>query len=175
MICGRLTLLTVAVLAGFTLLSGCDNAASKQGGLALEKMAVQDTLNAYTAAVTRHDFDGIVELYTPDATWEARNTPFDLKFGGDGLRAGFENAIGMARDLVQINTPATISIDGDSATAKSMIYEFGDMADGSAHVTSQGIYDDTFVKVDGAWKFKARVFTAYQIWSLPYAKDEAAE
>jgi hypothetical protein len=135
----------------------------------LERLSVQDVLSSYTLAVTRHDYVALIELFTPEGSWEAVGTGYTLSYKGEELGPGLKSAIELAdASLAQINAPAVIAVNGDTATAVSMIHEFGDMADHSARVYSTGIYEDKLVKVNGKWKFQSRYFTAHQVWRLPY-------
>ncbi|TAK98426.1 MAG: nuclear transport factor 2 family protein [Rhodospirillaceae bacterium] len=162
--------IVVVTLAAVWFLSGCDNRDSKQ---ALERIAVQDVLSSYSLAVTRHDFDAIAPLFTPDGTWETVGTPAKFSFKGAEVGPGIKNAVETAADLAQINTPAIITVSGDTATARSTIHEFGDRADHSGRMAFTGVYDDKLVKMDGQWKFQSRVFTLKQMWLLPYAPQKA--
>jgi len=133
-----------------------------------DRLAIQDLLSSYSAAVTRHDFPAIGPLFTADATWEVIGAPQKFAFKGAEIGPGIKAAVEVAADLVQINTPALIQINGDTATAQSTVHEYGDMADRSARAAATGTYEDVLKKVDGKWKFQSRVFTMRQLWILPY-------
>jgi len=140
-----------------------------------ERIAIQDVLSAYSAAVTRHDFAAIGPLFTSDATWEVIGAPQKFSFKGAEIGPGIEGAIKVAADLVQINAPAMIEVKGDTATAHSVVHEYGDMADRSARAEATGTYQDVLRKVDGKWKFQSRVFTMRQLWFFPYPPKAEAK
>ena len=60
--------------------------------------------------------------------------------------------------VLQINTPALIDIDGDSARATSGIRECGKSAGKDEGFEYLGIYNDTFARTADGWKFRTRVF-----------------
>ena len=138
-------------------------------GQMLDQMAIQDVLSSYSAAVTRRDWAAIAEVFAVDATWDVFGGPQEFHFSGKEIGPGIKGAVELSTNLVQINTPAVIVIDGDRATARSVIHEYGNVADNGTHVESSGTYDDVLKKVNGKWKFESRSFTMRQFWAVPIA------
>ena len=53
--------------------------------------------------------------------------------------------------------PASIEVDGDTATSRVQTQEVMKQADGSTRVIG-GLYDDRLAKIDGRWLYTSRVF-----------------
>jgi hypothetical protein len=141
-----------------------DTAANQQ---ILDHIAIQDLLSTYHHAVTlHHDADAFAQLFTPNATWDCVGPP-NFSFKGAEVGPGLKHVIEFAPNLVHTHMPAIIVINGDSATARSIMHEFGDLADGSGHVSCSGVYEDKLVKIQGKWKFQSRYFTIKQLWKVP--------
>jgi hypothetical protein len=132
----------------------------------LDRFAIQDLINTYHHAVSLHDGDAFAAMFTPDGAWECVGPP-DFKFVGAEVGPGLKRIIETAPNLMQVHAPAVIAVNGDTATARSIMLEYGDLGDGSGHVTASGLYDDVLVRVAGAWKFKSRYFTLKQVRTVP--------
>jgi hypothetical protein len=58
-----------------------------------------------------------------------------------------------------MNSPAIIEVDGDRATAHSIIRECGKYAGRQTCLEVLGLYDDELVRTADGWRFARRVFT----------------
>ena len=63
--------------------------------------------------------------------------------------------------FVQVNSPAVITVQGDRASARSIIRECGKFADRDEALEILGCYDDELVRTDAGWRFARRVFRSY--------------
>lgn len=104
-----------------------------------------------------------------DRKWDE----FVLLFAEDGLFQGLEAVRGradlreffgvtfpqMAEDFYHFCSNGTAIIDGDEAKGRITL-QYLSVINGESYV-SAGHYDDTFVRVDGEWKFAARILTFY--------------
>lgn len=131
-----------------------------------DQVAIQQILNTYTEAASRGDFDTVVSTFTADGIWEILT--FGAKF--QGPQAIKEAQMGFAAPmdyLVQINAPGVITVDGDSATARSAIREGGKFKDKDEALEVLGHYADTLVRTADGWKFAHRVFELQGMHRFP--------
>ncbi|WP_433136791.1 nuclear transport factor 2 family protein [Actinomadura nitritigenes] len=118
-----------------------------------------------TDAVMTHDYDRVASMFTPDGAmrWPHIGREF---VGRDEIRAGIEWGQALWEFFVQNVHPGVIRIDGDSATGRSYIQEFGRMRDGTSH-QNYALYHDRYQRTDGGWKFSERVYEVRYLDSTP--------
>jgi SnoaL-like domain len=124
-----------------------------------DRLAIQDLIARYPLAVDGRDWDGLDELFTPDARIDF------TAFGGPAgdlasTKSFLRDALsGFRRTQHMMGLPA-ITLDGDRASSRTpcnnpMVI---DNADGSTAVWLIGLwYDDEFVRTPDGWRFTARV------------------
>jgi ketosteroid isomerase-like protein len=133
----------------------------------LDEWAVQQVINSYAQSTGRGDWNPVVALFVPEASWEIPH--LDLKFEGiEAIRGALATLAGDLEYVLQLNSPALITIDGDTAQARSGIREAGKRKDRDEGFEFLGIYADTLVRTTAGWKFKRRVFEGIgtQYWPL---------
>ena len=129
-------------------------------GSVADRLAIRERIEAYNDAVFRHDLADYAECWAADAHWEVgehraegRQAISDLWVK---LMAGFERA-GM------YVAHGAVSIDGDTATARSYMLEMLKQIDGAERFVS-GRYDDDLRRDDdGEWRFVSRGYTVLQV------------
>ncbi len=125
-----------------------------------DEEAIQQTLNRYTEGASRRDWDQVMNTFLPDGVWSVPGQGLEVQ-GHDAMRAAMGGFVQMMDYFVQMNTPAIIAIDGDAATARSVIRECGKFAGKDEALEVLGFYKDELVRTgDGAWKFAKRTFTS---------------
>ena len=121
-----------------------------------DEIEVANLQHTYGYYVDRKMWDDVADLFSPDGTMEIgvqgvyvgrKSIRRGLNgFGGPGLADGEIN------DHIHLQTIVTVAPDGRTARARGT--ELG--MTGSAHALwSQSIYENEFVKQNGAWQFKA--------------------
>src|SRR5579864_492799 len=106
-----------------------------------ERAAIQDVITRYSDAITRRDWVVLAELFAPDAVWEVIGGPA-FRYTGADVALGIQRIVESTSTLTQINGPALIEMEGDRATARSTIYEFGETIDKASRFEEPGTYDD---------------------------------
>lgn len=131
-----------------------------------DREAIQELINRYSLAVSRRDWPGVAAVFSPDARWELAGSPIKLEGPkvGQGLKDLVEST---SSTLVQMNAPATIEINGNTAKARSIMHEVADVEAENKHVELYGVYEDELVKRDGQWLFELRVFNTLNLRSTP--------
>jgi ketosteroid isomerase-like protein len=122
-----------------------------------DEIAIQQTISRYSEGASRTDWNQVLSTFTPDATWEIPS--FGAVFREHAVigkaMAGF---IEQMAYFVQVNAPAQISVNGDRATARSMIRECGKFADRDEALEILGYYEDELARTSQGWQFTRRVF-----------------
>ncbi|HEY6737463.1 MAG TPA: nuclear transport factor 2 family protein, partial [Actinopolymorphaceae bacterium] len=96
----------------------------------------------FTDAGMMRDFDRLASLFTPDGAWRVPHVGFEF-VGREEIRAGIERGQSLWRFFVQNAHPGVIRLDGDTATGRTYIVEFGRFHDGSSHA-NHAIYHDRY-------------------------------
>ena len=92
-----------------------------------DEFAIQQTLNTYSFNATVGDLEAMVETFAPDEVWDVPGIGAHME-GREAILAGASAITGAIEYMVQLNSPAIIEIDGDKATARSIIRECGKYA-----------------------------------------------
>jgi ketosteroid isomerase-like protein len=118
---------------------------------------IQRIINIYSQFASNGDWERVLPLFLPEAVWEIPHLGMKLD-GREAIAATLVSFRGTMEYVLQINTPALIDIDGDSARATSGIRECGKTAGKEEGFEYLGIYHDTFARTASGWKFRTRVF-----------------
>lgn len=123
----------------------------------IDEIAIQQLINKYTEGASRADYDQVASVYAPDGVW---NLPvYNLSFKGrDAITKGMSDFLVAMDYLIQINSPAWIQIDGDTATARSTIREGAKFKGKDESVEILGFYNDELVRTPEGWLFASRTF-----------------
>jgi ketosteroid isomerase-like protein len=132
----------------------------------LEEFSIQNVLNSYSEGVSRADWDQAIATYTADAVWEIADT--ELKFHGTAaIREAMKLFAEPLAYLVQINAPAVIGVDGDTATARSTIREGGKYKNSAEAMECYGWYEDWLSRTPSGWRFTKRVYHVSGLHRVP--------
>ena len=108
---------------------------------------VQQVLARYASAMTRHDIDAVIEVFTPDGTYSA--------FGDTYTMADFPALTAAApQGLYSLGLPA-LELDGDTGTGVQPVC-FVNQADHSLRI---GYYTDSYERTPAGWRIKTRGMT----------------
>jgi len=124
----------------------------------IEKVEIQETISLYHEAASKLDFDQLMATFLPDATWEVPSMEISIS-GRDEIRSTMTALMAPIEYLVQINAPAVIAVDGEAATARSLIREAAKFRNRPGLMDVVGQYVDELAKTTDGWKFARRTFT----------------
>jgi ketosteroid isomerase-like protein len=132
----------------------------------VDRLDIQDTISRYSQGCSLQDWDMVIDTFLPDGAWEVPSR--GLRFEGHAtLRAVMS---GMVKDMewfVQMNSPAVITVSGDTATARSIVREAGRTKGSDEILDVLGFYDDELVRTSSGWKFARKVFTGAGLHGIP--------
>lgn len=123
-----------------------------------DENAIQQVLNRYSEGCSIRDWDQVMETFTEEGVWEVPGIGQRVE-GHAALRAAMAGFAEMFEYFVQLNAPATITVDGDKATARTTIRECGRFKGRDEALEVLGFYADELVSTGDGWKFARRTFT----------------
>ena len=122
-----------------------------------------------------HNPDRVAALFVADGLWEGADIGVHAR-GHEAIKAyiGGVRASGVIRNSAHMISNAIVTVEGDRATAEFrllMLYT-GKTADGALrHHRIIGFYEDSFVRVDGEWRFEALRVTVEE--NGPYTVEDS--
>ncbi|MFB8085052.1 nuclear transport factor 2 family protein [Streptomyces sp. NPDC055992] len=130
-----------------------------------DRVEIEGLRAELTDAVMMRDFDRVASLFTPLGVM--RWPHIDKQFTGrEQIRAGVEWGQGLWEYFVQNVHPGVIRLDGDTATGRAYIQEFGRMCDGSSRL-NYALYHDRYQRTPDGWRFSDRLYEVRYLDSTP--------
>ena len=123
-----------------------------------DHFAIQQVLNTYSMTASLGQTAEMAATYIPDGVWEVPDIGLKCE-GRAAIQAAGEGVTATIEYFVQLNSPAIIVVDGDKATARSIIRECGKYAGKQVALEVLGMYDDELVRTADGWLFAIRKFT----------------
>ena len=121
-----------------------------------DRLAIRELVDSYNDAVMRFDGEAWASNWTEDATWS---------LPGAGDITGRDNFFPMWKGMMEsfsfvgfFASAGPMVVDGQTAHATWYQQEFLHEKSGTKR-TVTGRYEDDYVKVDGRWYFKKRVYS----------------
>lgn len=124
-----------------------------------DRLAIHELVTTYGDAVSRQNAEEWGAVWAEDAVWEIPGYPnLDHVEGREAIVAGWVEAMKPLPMNINIQTLGALTVTGDAATGRTYASELVTDDKGKTH-TATGLYEDDFVKLDGRWYFKKRVYT----------------
>jgi ketosteroid isomerase-like protein len=123
-----------------------------------DKVEIQETISIYHEGASTADYDQLMATFLPDGIWEVPGLEI-LGQGREDIRSKMTALMAPIEYLVQINAPAIIVVDGDSASARSLIRESAKFRARPSLMDVVGRYDDQLRRTADGWRFAHRTFT----------------
>jgi hypothetical protein len=132
---------------------------------ATDRAEIEDLMARYLFAMDYHDADMYAECFTEDGELD---WAMGVARGREAIRAEalsfkerigeiFKDSDGNPAKLRHVVCQKAIRVDGDRAWITGLWFEMTNGGpDGSMALPSFGIYEDTLLRVDGAWLFTRR-------------------
>ncbi|MDT5208025.1 MAG: hypothetical protein QOF67_440 [Mycobacterium sp.] len=117
-----------------------------------DKQLIRELFEIYSDAVIRQDLDTYLACWADNGRRSGAGGECD---GKDELRTHWHGTFGAIEQMVFFSQMASLSVDGDSAVARSYCLEILELKDGNTRQLI-GEYDDELVRVDGEWLFSHR-------------------
>jgi ketosteroid isomerase-like protein len=130
-----------------------------------DRFEIDELRGEFTDALMTHDYDRFASLFTPDGAWKIPYIDVEF-FGHEQIRAAIERMQGMWDYFVQAVHQGTTQLDGDSATGRGYVSEFGRMNDGRSEL-NYSLYHDRYQRTPEGWKFAERVYEVKYLDTTP--------
>ncbi|MCB2076691.1 MAG: nuclear transport factor 2 family protein [Novosphingobium sp.] len=133
---------------------------------------IQQVINTYSQAASIGDWDRAVGTYLPDGVWAIPHLGMTLD-GAEAIRAALVQFMDTMDYVLQLNTPALVTVTGDTARATSSIRESGKTKGKLQAFEYLGMYEDELVRTAQGWRFSERVFRGIGTSHFPMESGEA--
>ena len=124
----------------------------------IDKLDIQETISRYHEAGSKTEWDQLIATFLTDGIWEVPNLHIRCE-GHRDIRERMMALLEPIEYLVQINAPAIIDIDGDTASARSLIRECAKFRGRPGLIDVVGQFNDELRRTPDGWKFAHRTFT----------------
>lgn len=109
---------------------------------------IQQLLARYAVTITQEDIDGLVGVFTPDGTYSAFGSTYNLD--------RFPELVAAApKGLFLTGTALIETLDGDTASGTQPLC----FIDHATHDMRIGYYRDTYSRTSAGWRLKTRAMT----------------
>jgi hypothetical protein len=126
-----------------------------------DRLAIRELIERYSSALTRRAWDEMGAVYHLDAQWRV-GEPDNLYFKTrKGIQDGISGIVTHADFLIQMIHSIVIDLQGDRATAVTVVNEIGRIEAQNFSMFLLGTYNDEITRVDGRWGFAKRYFQPY--------------
>jgi uncharacterized protein (TIGR02246 family) len=132
-----------------------------------DRFEIEALRGEFTDALMMRDFDRFASLFAEDGTWRIPYINAEL-VGREEIRAGIERMQGLWDYFVQTPHPGTIQLEGDTASARAYVSEFGHMRNGRSEL-NYSVYHDRYQRTADGWKFAERVYEVRYLDTTPLA------
>ena len=136
-----------------------------------DEAAIQQCLNLYSEGCSRADWPQVEATFMPDGVWVA---PAVGTFTGwaemHPVMSGF---VAQMDYFIQVNAPAVIRVQGDKASARSVIRECGKFKGRDEALEVMGIYTDELARTASGWRFVKRTFQGLGAHRFPLSPGPA--
>ncbi|WP_053097689.1 nuclear transport factor 2 family protein [Microbacterium sp. CGR1] len=123
----------------------------------VDENSIRTLVETFVDACIRADHDTFRTLWAEDGVWEI-GAPFNHRSDGIGAIA---ETLHHLRDerifFTQLVPTGVITIDGDTAEARWPVREVA-QGPGETYYDNLAMYFDSFVRIDGVWKFSRRSY-----------------
>jgi hypothetical protein len=132
----------------------------------IDELSIQQTINRYSVGASQANWDAVLSTFVADGVWKVPALGVTFR-GHKEIREGLIHFSSPNSYIVQLNTPALIEVDGDRASAQSVIRECGKYKDRDEAIEVLGLYLDKLVRTPQGWRFSERVFELKGLHNFP--------
>jgi hypothetical protein len=129
-----------------------------------DRVEIEALRGEFTDASMMRDWDRFASLFAPDGAWRMPHIDVSLE-GRDEIRREVERLRGLWEYFVQNTHPGTVQLDGDTASGRAYIFEFGRIR-GDSHL-NYALDHDRYRRTPEGWKFGERVYEIRYVDTTP--------
>ena len=120
-----------------------------------DELAIRSLVARYAEAVAARDEKTWADTWANDGEWHVLGRS---PKGREEIVEVWNQLMGGLEFVVQHAASGTVDIDGDHATGRWQVIEFGKLVGGGA-MMNIGLYRDECVRENGEWRFRKRIFS----------------
>src|SRR5215510_1658077 len=132
-----------------------------------DRIEIEALRGEFSDAVMMRDYDRLASLFTQEGSVRIPNIDAEA-VSREQIRSGVARLQGLWEFFVQTVHPGTIRLEGDTASGRAYISEFGRLHDGSSQL-NYAVYHDRYRRTPDGWKFTERVFEVRYLDTTPLA------
>lgn len=132
-----------------------------------DRFEIEALRGEFTDAALMRDYDRFAALFTENGRWRIPDADVEI-VGRAQIREGIERLQGNWDYFAQNTHPGMIRLDGDTATGRAYVCEFGRLQDGSSHL-NYALYHDRYERTPAGWRFADRVYDVMYVDTTPLA------
>ena len=126
-----------------------------------DRADIADALLRYATGIDRRDWTLFRSIFTDDC--ELDYGEIGAWKGADAVTEFMQQAHALAGHTMHRLTNQVITVDGDSAQARTYVDALIMLADNNSGVNAAGFYDDEFVRTEQGWQIARRRFTQVRV------------
>lgn len=126
-----------------------------------DKSDIAEVLVRYATGIDRRDWPLFRTVFTTDCVLDYGD--IGTWHGIDAVTEFMDQAHAMAGHTLHRLTNHTITVDGDTATARTYVDGLIMAADNTSGVNAIGLYDDELVRTPSGWRIARRRFTPVRV------------
>lgn len=133
-----------------------------------EHLSVLETIAFYSGYAGQLNASKMIEVFTPNAVLTGVAPTMGLPdpiVGAEAIRDFFAPIFQGLESLQQLSNPYDIRIEGDAATARTVITEFAKLKNGPL-LMMMGEYYENLVRTPHGWRFNRRELVVKRLTSL---------
>jgi ketosteroid isomerase-like protein len=132
-----------------------------------DRLDIEALRAEFTDASLMHDWDRFASLFTEDGAWRMPHINEEL-VGRQTIREAVERLRRLWEYFVQSVHQGTVHVEGDTATGRSYVSEFGRFRDGRSNL-NYSVYHDRYRRTPDGWKFTERLYEVQYVDDTPLA------
>ncbi len=126
-----------------------------------DRQDIADVLLCYATGIDRRDWTLFRSIFTEDC--ELDYGEIGAFKGADAVTEFMQRAHELAGHTMHRLTNQVITVDGDSAQARTYVDALIMLGDNTSGVNAAGFYDDEFVRTERGWQIARRRFTQVRV------------
>jgi 3-phenylpropionate/cinnamic acid dioxygenase small subunit len=126
-----------------------------------DRQDISGVLLCYATGIDRRDWTLFHTIFTEDC--ELDYGEIGAWKGADAVTEFMRQAHELAGHTMHRLTNQVITVDGDSAQARTYVDALIMLADNNSGVNAAGFYDDEFVRTEQGWQIARRRFTQVRV------------
>lgn len=128
------------------------------------RQEISDALLRYATGIDRRDWPLFRTVFTDDC--ELDYGEVGCWHGVDAVAEFMQQAHAMAGHTMHRLTNQVITVDGDSAQARTYVDALIMLPDNNSGVNAVGFYDDDFIRTEEGWRIARRRFTQVRVAAI---------